>query len=334
MLVSRESDANETSSGLANGVSGRGQDPVRVEREPVGGRGLEAAAAARGELLELRVDAAERAQERERAVLGVLAAELVAARGQRADQHLGAGVCLVHQRVRAADERAVQVRRHRRAALADAARLRHQPAGEVRLVPEDVAVDAVAVALGHRARELAVELRIGVIARLAPLGAPAHPQRTRAGDVEHRLHPGRDHAVDRVVERRPVVGAAGVVGRDPAPQREDPHLLDAHVGPLGDRLVGQRAAGEQDAVVGDPQFRPGGVGGGGEEEEGGEDGERQAHVDGSNAVCSPELRCNQMMATTTSASARPGRSPRPRASRNGSCRASARSSSSATSASI
>ena len=53
------------------------------------------------------------------------------------------------------------------------------------------------------------------------------------------------------------------------------------VRPFGDRLVGFRAAGEQDAVVGDAHLRPGGVGRGGENEQG---GDQREHVDGTNAV--------------------------------------------------
>ena len=70
------------------------------------------------------------------------------------------------------------------------------------------------------------------------------------------------------------------------------------VGPFGDRLVGLRAAGEQDAVVGDAHLRPGGVRGGGKDEQGG-DRRRVRRMWTVQTPCAPpELRCNQRMATT------------------------------------
>ena len=43
------------------------------------------------------------------------------------------------------------------------------------------------------------------------------------------------------------------------------------------------AAGEQDAVVGDPDLRPGGAGGSGEDEQKGERGEGEAHATSTHA---------------------------------------------------
>ena len=77
------------------------------------------------------------------------------ARRQLAEQHLGARVGPLDRRPRGAHEAAVEVRRGGGADAPRHARLlRLEPARDVRLVPDQVAVDAVAVARRHRAGEL------------------------------------------------------------------------------------------------------------------------------------------------------------------------------------
>ena len=130
--------------------------PCGWNAKPSAVAGWKCCAAARAQLGVARAHAAQRAQEDERALDRVGAVQVGAARGERADQDLRARVGGLHRRVGGAHQRAVEVRRDRRAGLARAGRLRAQPAAEVRLVPEDVAVDARPVALGHRGREVRV----------------------------------------------------------------------------------------------------------------------------------------------------------------------------------
>ena len=62
-------------------------------------------------------------------------------------------------------------------------------------------------------------------------------------------------------------------------------------------LVGLRAAGEQDPVVGDAELGPRGVCGSGEDEQG-EEREKWTHRTVKRRATPSELRCNQQMATT------------------------------------
>ena len=249
---------------------------VGVDREAVAGRRLEAAAAAAGEPRPAVAAAAEPAQEQQRAHHRVGVAQALAARGERADHDLRARVGGLDRRVGGADQSAVQVRRHRRAAAPRAARLRGEPRRDVRLVPEDVAVDARPVAAGDGLGERRERGRPRPVGAAAPAGLGARPHGSGAGDVERHVHTGRAHARDRVVEEEPLIVRVGRVagveaarlagGRDPRPQREDPHGVDAARAPLGDGLVGQRAARHEDAVVGDPDLSGAGMGGRGRHE--------------------------------------------------------------------
>src|SRR6185436_11151191 len=90
--VQRRGEARERGDGdvvgVAEGALRGGQDTMRVEGVSVGLGRLEMLAAAGAELLELRVDAPERAQERHRAKGAVLVVQGAAPRGRGADQHL------------------------------------------------------------------------------------------------------------------------------------------------------------------------------------------------------------------------------------------------------
>ena len=288
-VSSRPSEARLTSSRLAIGAVGRGQRAVRVEREAVGPRRLEALAVARAQPAVAARDAAQRAQEHHRAQRRVARPQLLAARGHRADQHLGPGVGGLDRRVGGAHEPAVEMRRDGRAAAAHAARLGLQPRRQVGLVPEDVAVDVGAVAARDRRREVRVLGRVGLVARVAARGRAARPQRPGARDREHHLHAGAAHAPDRLVEPAPRVAGRVLVGAveagrlarrgDPRPQGEDAHDVDAVRLPLPDDAVGVGAALEQEAVVRDPDLGAGGVrrgGAGGQEQRGEQHGEGEA----------------------------------------------------------
>ncbi len=189
-----------------------------VEREAVAGGGPEALAVAGAQAPPARVHAAERAQEHERAQRRVLRAQVVPARGHRPDQHLGAGVGFLDRRPRGAHEPAVEVRRHRRAVPVRALRLRLQPRRQVRLVPDDVAVDVGAVARGDRTGEG------GELALVGPGARTRHR--------EDHLHPRGAHARDRRVE------VAEAVALDPRRLHEDAHHVDAVGLPLRHRAVG------------------------------------------------------------------------------------------------
>ena len=93
------------------------------------------------------------------------------ARRELAEQHLRARVGALDRRPRGAHEAAVDVRR---GGDADAPRhaglLRLEPARDVRLVPDQVAVDAVAVARRHGARELREQRRVRLVARVVQRG--------------------------------------------------------------------------------------------------------------------------------------------------------------------
>ena len=95
--------------GRGEGLVGRVARAVRVVGEAVGERGLKAAAAAGGDRAQLGVEAAERAQERQRAHVGVAALEVAAGGRQRADEHGGGGVGAVDGLVSGVDHRAIGV---------------------------------------------------------------------------------------------------------------------------------------------------------------------------------------------------------------------------------
>ena len=138
----------------------------------------------------------------------------VPARRELAEQDLRARVGALDRRPRGAHEPAVDVRRGREAdAPRDARLLRLEPARDVRLVPDQVAVDAVAVARRHRARELREQPRRRLVARVARAAARGEVH-SGPGPVtlSITLHPGGAREVDRAVERRPVVAARAMVG--------------------------------------------------------------------------------------------------------------------------
>ena len=139
--------------GVVVGLVRRQPRAVRVIREPVGDRGLEVRAAAAAKRPQALVDAAERAQELQRAHVRVAAHQAAPARRQGADQDLRVGVGRVDGRIGGSDQRAVAVARHGRAAPLDARGLRLQPERQIGLVPEDVLAHVGPVAPRDRGRE-------------------------------------------------------------------------------------------------------------------------------------------------------------------------------------
>ena len=147
---SRPSEARLTSSRFGYGRSGEFERAVRVEREAVGGRGLEALAVAGAQPVPAR-----RRRSRARAGTPAGAGSTSFARRSCPREDIAPistwapGSAARIAGPRGAHEPAVEVRRHRRAAPVRARRLRQQPRREVGLVPDDVAVDLGAVARRH-----------------------------------------------------------------------------------------------------------------------------------------------------------------------------------------
>jgi hypothetical protein len=159
------------------------------------------------------------------------------------------------------------VRRDRRAHMPPALVLRLQPAGRVRLVPQQVAVHLVAVPRRHRPRELAELDRRRLPARVAAPRRAARPRRPGAGHAQHHPQPCRADGGDGEIERGPVVVGVGRVaraepgrlalGRDVPPLRVDAHDVDAERLPLGDRRGGGFRLAEQQALVLHSDLQPG-----------------------------------------------------------------------------
>jgi hypothetical protein len=245
------------------GLIGRVARAVRVIGDAVGERGLEAAAAAGGDGAQAGVETAERAQEGQRPRVRVAALEVAAGRRERADEHGGHGIERVDARVGRVDHRAVGVGGRGRAAALAARRLRLDPQREVRLVPEDVLIDARSVALGDRRGELAERRRARPVARVAERRVARSPQRRRPVEHQDRPDAGPREAIDRGVDDAPVVaGIVGVgrieaggravapgLGRHARPGDLHAHRVDPHALPFGHRVVGGRAAAEEHAVV-------------------------------------------------------------------------------------
>ena len=235
---------------------GRAAATVRMEADRVGLDRAEAPAAARAERPVAVVDAGHRAQEARRAD-----SPLDRQRRQLADHDLGAAVGPLDRRAGGADQPAVEVRRHRRAAARPAAALAARREAQVRLVPDQVPVDLPAIARGHRPGERAELARARVEGAAAPRPRAARPHRPRARDREHHAHPVLAHEGDREVQLMPAVAAAAVVAgteparpaapgrRDPRPRGVQPHHVDPEVPPRRDGVRGARGSVEQQALV-------------------------------------------------------------------------------------
>ena len=176
---------------------------VRVVGDPVGDRGLEPAAGAGADHMQVAVDATEPAQELQRAHVGVVGPEVAAGRGERADEHGRDGVDRVDRRVGGEDHRPIHARRDGRAPMHAAVGLRLHPDRQVGLVPQDVLVDRGAEAPGDRRGEVRERRRARSVARIAALRVARTPQRRRAVEHEHRLDPRLDEAVHRARRWRP-----------------------------------------------------------------------------------------------------------------------------------
>ena len=248
------------------GLARRVARAVRVVADAVGERGPEGAAPAGVDGLQLAVEAAEAAQELERAHVRVVALQVAPGRGERPDQDLGDRVRGVDRRVRGEDHRAVDVRRDRGAALLAAVGLRLHPHRQVGLVPEDVLVDPVPVPARGRRSEVRECGRARPVPRVAARRVARRPEGRRPVEHQDRLDPrARQPVHGRVDGPPPVLGIAGVrrletgrrhrrlgARRDAGPRDLDPHDVDAERLPLLHGVVRGGAARQQDRVVGDP----------------------------------------------------------------------------------
>ena len=149
-------------------VLGAELDAVRVVAEGVGARGLEVAARAAAHALVAAVHARHARAGTGSGETGLRVEIARCPRGASSPSSTWAPGSARSIAGRAArTRRAVEVRRGGRADAARHARLlRLEPARDVRLVPDQVAVDAVAVARGHGARELPEQRRARLVARV------------------------------------------------------------------------------------------------------------------------------------------------------------------------